>query len=99
MKKLTAKMLTSATVISLLVLAGCAAKDEMAMDHIQNETMKTESGMQKMGSMKDDMSHTKMEADMASEMSDKAETSMMKKADTMSNEMDASMEGKMQKQQ
>lgn len=65
MKNSTTKMLAGAALITLFVMAGCAGKDEMAMDEMKKETMKaemiTESGMQKMDSKMDDMSHEKME--------------------------------------
>ena len=103
MKKYTAKMWTTAAMITLFVLAGCAGKDDMGMDEMKKETMtaemKTDSAMKKMDSVTDDMSHKKMKTDMAKEMPEKVESMMTEEMDSMKKEMDESMESDMQKKQ
>jgi outer membrane murein-binding lipoprotein Lpp len=103
MKKQNVKMWTTAAMITLLILAGCAGKDDMGMDEIKKDTMKsamkTDSAMKKMDSMADDMSHKEMKTDMVKEMPEKVESTMMEEMDSMKKEMDESMESGMKKKQ
>ncbi len=68
MKTHNTKMWASAALITLLVMAGCAGKDDMGMDEMKKETMtsemKTDSGMKKMDSKMDTMETESMGSDM-----------------------------------
>lgn len=103
MKKQNVKMWATAAMMTLLVLAGCAGKDDIGMYEMKKETMKsemkTDSAMKKMDSMADDMSHKEMKTDMVKEMPEKVESTMMEEMDSMKKEMDESMESDMKKKQ
>lgn len=93
MKTHNTKMLAGAALMTLFVMAGCAGKDDMGMNEMEKETMasemKTDSGMNKMDSKMDDMSHKKMSTNMEKEMPEQM--------DTMKTEMDESMGSDMKK--
>jgi outer membrane murein-binding lipoprotein Lpp len=101
MKTHNMKMWAGAALITLFVMAGCAGKDEMGMHEMKKETMtsemKTDSGMKKMDSKMDTMSHKKMNTDMEGEMPEQMESKMDEKMDTMKTEMDESMGSDMKK--
>lgn len=94
MKTHNTKMWASAALITLLVMAGCAEKDDMGMDEMKKETMasemKTDSSMKKMDSKMDTMSHKTSDTDMK-KMPEQMKSKMDGKMDTMKTEMDESM--------
>ena len=101
MKTHNTKMWAGAALITLLVMAGCAGKDDMGMDEMKKEAMtsemKTGSGMKEMDSKMETLSHKKMNTDMGMEMPEPMESKMDEKMGTMKTKMDESMESDMKK--